>query len=93
VVDKEAGGIEIASRINVSSDGVNRINYIQHIHWVWMHVCDIPNIVANFSSTGAYADQPNLSCSNGKISLKTQRRQTKVRMRFGNKWMVRRFPI
>jgi hypothetical protein len=64
VVDAEAGEAETDGGINVSSDGVNRINYIQHIHWVWMHVCDIPNIVANFSSTGAYADQPNLSCSN-----------------------------
>ena len=52
MVDAEAGGKETDSSINVSSDWVNRIDYIPHTGWVQMLVCDIPNIVENFRSAG-----------------------------------------
>ena len=52
VADEEAGGKETDSSINVSSDRVNRIDCIPHIHWVGMLVCEIPNIAMNLRSAG-----------------------------------------
>jgi len=52
VVDEEACGKETDSSNNVSSDGVNRIDYIPHTCWVRMLVSEISNIAVNFRSAG-----------------------------------------
>jgi len=94
VVNKEAaGGKETDSSINVSSDWVNRVDCIPHIHWVEMLVCEIPNIVMNFRSARLWAHQPNLPRSNWKRSVRMERRPTKVQERFRSKWMERRTSI
>ena len=74
--------------MNVSSDWVNRIDYIPHIDWVQMLVCEIPNIAMNFRSTGVWAHQPNLPQSNRKRSFQMKSWTTKVQEILRSKWMV-----
>jgi len=71
LVDKEAGGKVTDSSINVSSDWVNRIDYIPHIYWVQMLVSERPNIATNVSSAGGWvvlAMVPNLRVGSGSCS-------------------------
>ena len=92
-MDEEAGGNETDSGMNVSSDWLNRIEYIPHTCWVQMLVFEIPNIAMNFSSAGVWANQPNIPLLNRKRSLRMTRRPTKGQERFWSKWMVRRSAI
>jgi len=61
VEDGESGGKEIVNSINVSSDGVNRIDYIPPIDCVLMVLSEIPNIMTNFRSTTVWAHLPSFS--------------------------------
>ena len=64
VENQEAAGNEISSSINESSDCVNRIDYIAHINWVQMLVCEGPNMTLNFWRARVPAHQSSLPQNN-----------------------------
>jgi len=82
VENEVAGRKGIGSSGNVSSDWVNRIDYIPHIYWVQMHDCEIPNITMNFLSAGVWALQPNVYRTNWRQSMRTKRSLTNLHGRF-----------
>jgi len=84
---------EISSSINASSNWVNRIDYIPHIDWVQMLLCEIPTIVIIFISTGVLAHKPNLHLNNWKGSFRTKRIPTKVAGTSLREWMAQRSSI
>ena len=69
---------------------MNRIDYIPHIDWVQMLVCEITNITMNCRSAIVWAHQPHLPWSHGKRSLRMKWRPTKLQRRLRSKWKVRR---
>jgi len=52
VEDEEACGQVICSTIIVSSDWVNRNDYVLHIYWVQILDYEIPDVMTNFRDTG-----------------------------------------
>ena len=86
----ESGWTESGSSIIVSSEWVNRIDYILHIYCVQMHVYEILNIALSITSARVWAHRPSMPWGIWKTVFRMNRKQIKMQGRFRSKLMGRR---